>query len=519
MVALVACARSLPREAEEAVIVALALLGLARAFRAARTTMLKHLSRPAYTAVDLARIKALLVALTAFAVDYESTMTRPENNHDRRPPARWRKLLILPPIALGVLVLLWMAEGRQPPAQAERGEPARTVRVIEVPLVELIPKAEGYGPVRPARVWTAVAQVAGRAVKVHPKLRDGEILSAGTLLVRLDPTDYDLALSQARAELAELEVQERNAQASLAIEERNLNLARQDVERKRKLVEQGTASQSSVDEAERVMLSTRTAVQTLRNTLALIPAQRRVLEAKASRARRDLERTEIRAPFTLRVADLAIEADQYVGIGQSLFEGDDVERVEVEAQFALSTLRRLFLGRADLKLDITRLGEQLPEAVGLDPLVRLDLGNHVAEWQAEFVRFSDNVDPQTRTMGVVVAVDRPFDKIKPGYRPPLSKGMFVEVVLRGKTQKPRLLIPRNAVRNGTVYVAGADDRLRRRPVEVLFTQGAYSVIASGLAAGERVIVSDLVPAVSGMLLRPRIDEELSAQLRVAGVGS
>jgi RND family efflux transporter MFP subunit len=338
-------------------------------------------------------------------------------------------------------------------------------------------------------------------------------------LLRIDPIDYALALDQALAELAELDVQERNAQASLTIEERNLNLASRDVERKRKLMQKGTASRSNVDEAERIMLSTRMAVQTLRNTLALIPTRRSVLEATVDRAQRDLERTEIRAPFTLRVADLAIEAHQYVGVGQSLFEGDDVERVEVEAQFALSTLRRLFIGRPDLKLEVTRLGEQLPEVIGFDPLVRLDLGNYVAEWQAEFVRFSDKVDAQTRTMGVVVAVDRPFDKIKLGYRPPLTKGMFVQVVLRGKSQPSRLVIPRHAVRNGTVYVADEDDRLRRRPVEVLFTQGDYSVIASGLAPGERVVLSDLIPAVSGMLLRPQIDEAVSARLRDAGAGS
>lgn len=431
-------------------------------------------------------------------------------------PAQWRKLLIFPPIVLGVLVLLWMAAGKQPPPQTERGEPARSVRVIEAPLLELIPKAEGYGTVRPARVWTAVAQVAGRVIEIHPKLRDGEILPEGTLLVRIDPIDYALALSQARAQLAELEVRESNAQASLTIEERNLNLASQDVERKRNLMQKGTTSRSTVDDAERVMLSTRLAVQTLRNTLALIPTQRSVLVATVDRAQRDLEHSEIRAPFTLRVAELAIEADQYVSVGQSLFEGDDVERVEVEAQFPLSTLRRLFIGRPDLKLDIARLGEQLPEVIGFDPLVRLDLGNYVAEWQAEFVRFSDQVDPQTRTMGVVVAVDRPFDKVRLGYRPPLSKGMFVQVVMRGTSPAPRLVIPRNAVRNGTVYVVGADDRLRRQPVEVLFTQEDYSVIASGLTPGERVVVSDLIPAVSGMLLRPRIDEELSAQLKLAG---
>lgn len=427
-----------------------------------------------------------------------------------------RRFLLLPPLIVGVLVLAWMVQGREPPARADHGEPARTVRVVAAPLVELTPQADGYGPVRPARVWTAVAQVAGRVVEIHPKLRDGEILPAGTLLVRIDPGDYELVLRQTQAELAELEVREDNARASLAIEERNLQLAGDDVERRRKLRRQGTMPQSSVDDAERVMLGTRAAVQNLHNTLALIPAQRGVLQAQAARAQRDLERTEIRAPFTLRVAALAIEADQYVGVGQALFQGDDVQRVEVDAQFALSALRRLFIGSRELKLDVAHLAEQIPALAGLDPLVRLDVGNHVAEWQAEFVRFSDDVDAKTRTMGVVVAVDRPFDKVKPGYRPPLSKGMFVQVALRGRRQAPRVVIPRNAVRRGSVYVAGADDRLRVQPVEVLFNQGDLSVIASGLEAGERVVVSDLVPAVGGMLLRTEVDEALAARLRSGG---
>jgi len=69
----------------------------------------------------------------------------------------WRKLLLAPPIALGVLALLWIAAGKEPPATAQRGEPTRTARVIEALALDLIPTAEGYGPVRPARVWEAVA--------------------------------------------------------------------------------------------------------------------------------------------------------------------------------------------------------------------------------------------------------------------------------------------------------------------------------------------------------------------------
>jgi hypothetical protein len=189
--------------------------------------------------------------------------------------------------------------------------------------------------------------------------------------------------------------------------------------------------------------------------------------------------------------------------------------VEIEAQMAMSSLRRLFLGRPDFEVDFTRLTEQLSELLGFSPLVRLDLGNHVAEWDAEFVRFSDEVDAQTRTMGVVVAVDRPFDKIVPGYRPPISKGMFVQVVLRGVRQGARLVVPRSAVRGGAVYVADQDNRLRRRSVDVLFSQGRLSVIAEGLEPGERVVVSDLVPAVEGMLLQPQVDNDFAASLRTA----
>ncbi len=430
----------------------------------------------------------------------------------------WRKLLLVPPIALGVLVLLWIAAGKEPPATARRGEPTRTVRVIEALELDLIPTAEGYGPVRPARVWEAVAQVKGRVVEAHPRLRDGEILGRGTELLRIDPVDYELALAETKAELAELEVQEQNARTSLAIETRNLALARQELERARRLVKKGTTSRSAVDKAERTVLGARAAEQNLRNTLALIPVRRKTLQAKVERAERNLAHSLIRAPFDLRVADLKVEADQFVSVGQTLFAGDAVDQAEIEVQVAMSSLRRLFIGRPEFKLDPARLSEQLTTLLGFSPRVRLDLGNYQAEWEARFVRFDDAVDAQTRTMGVVVAVDGPYDKVIPGYRPPLSKGMFVQVVLRGKSHRARILVPRSAVRDGTVLVVDQDHRLRRRPVTVLFSQGQISVIEQGLTPGEQVLVSDLVPAVEGMLLQPTVDKKLVAVLTAAAEG-
>jgi RND family efflux transporter MFP subunit len=435
---------------------------------------------------------------------------------ERHP--RLRRLLILPPIVLGVLVLVLMAGGREPPVQAEATIRAKPVRTLEVQQVDLVPVAEGYGSVKPAQLWTAVAEVSGRIVELHPRLRDGEILPAGTLLLRIDPVDYELNLAQAEAALAELEVQQDNAKATLEIERRNLKIAEREYNRISKLAAKGTASQSNLDDAERSLVNSRNAVQNIRNTLALIPTQRKVLEAKKTQAERDLQNTRITAPFNLRVAKLQIETDQFVSKGQSLFEGDSVDRVEILAQFPLASLRRLFIGRDDIHVDSAMMGENLPQMVQLEAQVRLDLGTTQAEWQGEFVRFSDNVDPQTRTMGVVVAVDKPFEKIEPGVRPPLSKGMFVQVLLRGPAQHKRLVVPRAAVRDGQLYLVDKEQRLRRQPVEVVFSQGPISVVQDGLSPDDRVVVSDLVPAVDGMPLNPQDDPTLAERVSAAARG-
>ena len=435
------------------------------------------------------------------------------------PFSRWRALWVLPPVALGIAAIVFMASGKQPPTRIDRGEISHAVRIVEVQAVDLVPQAEGYGEVQPARIWAAVAQVAGRVIETHPRLDNGEIVAAGTPLFRIDPVDYELKVAQARAELAELAVREENTRASLAIDRRNLSLAQREQDRIGELSKKGTASKSDVDNAERTMLSARTAVQNTENTLSLLPTQQRLLEAKLAQAERDLANTMVSAPFNLRIADLAVEKDQYVGIGQTLFRGDSVDRVEVVAQVAMSALRNLFTGRNGPVPAIAEMDAKLPDFTGFRPLIRMDMGSQTAEWEAEFVRFSDQVDPHTRTIGVVIGVDGPLQKAIPGQRPPLSKGMFVQVVINGHTQPDRIVVPRSAIREGQVYVVGDDQRLQARPVDVLFSQGPLSVIAAGVQAGERLVVSDLVPAVPGMLLDAVPDEAMQAQMLTAARGA
>lgn len=423
-----------------------------------------------------------------------------------------RILWIIPPIAIGVLVLMLSAGNKQPPVKVENAETARMVRTIQVPRVDLRPVADGYGVVQPAKIWTAVAQVSGRIVEMHPRLRDGEILSAGTLLFRIDPVDYELALAQLKAELAELQVQKTNTRDLLAIEERNLSLAQREASRLKRLAEKGTQSRSKADEAERAMLNSRTSVQNLKNTLALLPTQRKVIEAKLAQAERDLQNTRVHAPFNLRIANLAMETDQFVSTGQKLFEGDGVDRSEVVAQVAISTIRHLFLGRGENAPNPMQITDKFAQYADLQAVIQMDVGGHTAEWQAEFVRFTDAIDSETRTIGAVVALDKPFEKIIPGRRPPLSKGMFVTVRLLGREQPKQLVVPRNTIRDGKVLLVDDDQRLRIQPVTTLFHQEGLSVIASGLSEGQSLVVSDLIPAVAGMRLKTQTDEALQQQL-------
>ena len=67
-------------------------------------------------------------------------------------------------------------------------------------------------------------------------------------------------------------------------------------------------------------------------------------------------------------------------------------------------------------------------------------------------------------------------------------------------------------------LADEENRLRRQPVDLLFSQGDISIVASGVTAGQKIIVSDLVPAVSGMQLETKTDTEIEEALATAAKG-
>ncbi len=417
--------------------------------------------------------------------------------------SRLKILWVLPPVLVGIVILLVMKSGKLPPQPSQAGEVAIPVQIMTLEAVDFTPIAQGYGSVQPAEVWKAVAQVSGRIIATHPRLKNGEIITRGEMLYQIDPVDYELSLAQAQTQLAELDTQQANTRASIEIEQKNLALAQKEYRRLSKLLKKGNVSQSSVDSAERSLLQSRAQLQNLQNSLSLIPLQKKQQQAKIVQAQRDLANTRINAPLNMKVSGLAIEQDQFVSKGQLLFSGDAIDEVEITAQVSPSSLKNLFQNRQDLPQDISLLANSLASITGFKPTVKLDMGNdQIASWQARFKRFSDTVDSQTRTLGVVVAVDKPLQQVIPGQRPPLSKGMFVEVSIAGKPQPGRIVVPRYAIRDSHAYVMDNQQRLQIRPLIKAFDQRQQSVIAQGLKVGDKLVLTDLIPAVEGMLLKP-----------------
>jgi RND family efflux transporter MFP subunit len=442
-------------------------------------------------------------------------------------------LLIILPIAAAVLVVAYLVTHKPGPTRKQFQESIRTLRIIEAPSVDLIPRAAGYGVAEPGWVWEAVAEVKGTVVSIHPRLKSGELIEAENVLIQIDPTEYELAVArleasveETRANLKELAEDEENTKRLIAVEQRSLELAKKSLERKVEALKRNAISQDEVDREERNYLQQKQNVQQLKNALALIPSKRKALNAaldvhrsNLKQAQIDLAKTVIKAPYDCRLGDVDIEAGQFVRAGQSLFKAHGTAVTEVDARFRIEELRNLLSEQMRVRFQPglnTGAFKDLFRDVSV--IISLQSGEWSAEWDARIDRIRETVDVKTREMKVVAAVDRPYEKAEPGVRPPLTAGMFCRVELQGPARVGSVVVPRSAVHDGSVFVVDREHRLQKKQVEEDFAQSDFVVLKSGLSGGEMVVVSDPYPAIIGMKVSPVSDDSLKQHLMALSQG-
>jgi len=380
---------------------------------------------------------------------------------------RWHLRWILPLAILGVAVLvaqLLFRTAPQPEVQ-ERAVVAPLVRVAIVAPQDLRLNVMAHGTVLPRTESDLVAEVRGRIVEVAPELVAGGFFEAGDTLLRLDDREHRITVERARAQ-----VKLRTSEAKLAWAEAG---------RRRQLAGRGAASAADLEQFE-----SRGRV-----------AQAALEEARAAlqQAELDLERTVVEAPFAGRVRERSVDLGQFVNPGTKLARVYAVDYAEA----------RLPVPTEDLvHLDFDLGFEPSEGAPGGAPItLRARLGGRDLEWPATLVRSEGEIDLRTRTLHLVARVDDPYGRRLPRVSP-LPSGLFVEAEIEGRELRGVFVLPASALRDGdVVYVLDAEDRLETREVDVVRRGQDQVVIQSGLAAGERVVVSPLRAVSEGMQLR------------------
>jgi RND family efflux transporter MFP subunit len=393
-----------------------------------------------------------------------------------RPSNNLRRALLMAGLPLVILVAgaglaVAMILSRPVVERQVPTTPPPLVRVMEVERRDVTLSVETQGTVLPRTASTLVAEVSGRVTWVSPKLVNGGFFENGDELLRLDGTDYEQALAQAKADVARAKVQ-------LARQRADAEIARSEWTR----LGEGKATPLALRELQ------------VEEARAALDAAR----AAEARAARDLERTVVRAPYAGRVRDERVDVGQFLARGTTIAEIYAVDFAEVRLPLPDEEL-------AFIELPLSYRGE-IGDGEGPPVTLSSRFAGRTYSWRGRLVRTEGEIDRRTRMVYTVARVRDPYGVPEGGEKPPLSVGMFVDAEIRGITADAVAAVPRAALRDEeTVLVVDDDSRLRFRQIDVLRLTDQQAIVRAGLEDGERVCLTPLDTVVDGMEVRTTRD--------------
>ncbi len=399
-------------------------------------------------------------------------------------------------LALGFGAFQLLDSMREPPQRVSRSYVGPLVEAVAAPLQQVQVVVEGQGTVRPDAQIDLVPQVSGIVVWKDADFKPGGTFAKGALLFRIDPRDYELAVQQAAAQVAQASYQ--------------LDLAREEAAIAKQEWQRLHAEEAPTDLVLR------------QPQLRAAEASLQGAEARLAEARLRLDRTKVYAPFAGRVRTARVDVGQHLNAGQAIAQLYSIEKAEIVVPVPDEDL-----GWFTLPLPIAIAAASTPNAVaernaegrshafafsreGASVVVRGAFAGRRHQWDGRVVRTEGELDPQSRMVRLVVEVEAPYGGIADG-TPPLTVGMFVEVAIAGRTVDGVRVLPRVALREGDrVWAVGRDGVLRIRQVQVARALEDEVLAYIDMAPEERVIVSQLSGVTDGMQVR-LADGNLGAQ--------
>lgn len=433
-------------------------------------------------------------------------------------------LLLIVGLAIGLVV--YKVKSGAPVEHSMQGLPAVSVKVLDLQALPFRPRATAYGHVAPTVFLNAKSEVSGKVIYIHPDLKKGAVVPAGTVVLRIEPTTFELNLNQSesalqasQSSLVQLDVEEKSNSRQLNIAKENLKVGEAEFDRIKSIFDRKLIAKSAVDAEEQKILSLRKQLEEVQGKAAAFQSRRASLQAQidqslsqVSQSQDTLGRTEVKLAFVARIGEVSIEQGEFIPAGAVLFEALGMESVEISAELPTSQFGPLIIGM-NLQSSIGPGDDAIPNAVAamnMESTVRLvGWENKASQWQGQLLRIGESIDPTRDTLELLIHVDKPYDNIIPGVKPPLVKGMYTAVEIAAPIQQA-LIIPRKALHEGRVYVVGDDNKLAIKKVDVAYRQGDLVVLReaqSGLSVGDKIIVSDVIPVIAGLPLLPTVDEE------------
>ncbi|MFN3163281.1 MAG: efflux RND transporter periplasmic adaptor subunit [Pseudohongiellaceae bacterium] len=347
-----------------------------------------------------------------------------------------------------------------------------SVRVAEVQYESVQLVVESQGKVQAAQQVSLSAAVAGPVAWISPDLEAGGYVEQGQPLLRLETSDFEIALARAEATLQQARAEAQHSG--------------QELERLREVAERRLASESQLQNAQRQ-------AQVDRGRLA-------DAEANYRQAQLDLERAEMVAPFNAVVQLREVEVGQYINRAQSIAVLYGADVVEVRVPLAIRQL-------GYLNVPLASRGE-IPAEQAPDVTLTGIYGGAEQQWQGKLVRNEASIDPNSNTVQTIIRVQQPSGD----GQLPLPVGLYVQAAIEGREVDDLVALPRSVVRNNNqVLVVDAENKMYYRDVEIYRLEENRVLISGGLLPGEFICTSPIQAVVNGMSVQPIVESLTTSQ--------
>ncbi|MEN0068123.1 MAG: efflux RND transporter periplasmic adaptor subunit [Myxococcota bacterium] len=372
----------------------------------------------------------------------------------------WANAVILFVVVGGATLVSVVMFSLRPEVQRQVREPSiPRVEVIVVKPQDKTAHVHAHGIVEQAKQISLMPQAQGRIVWQSDELVPGNRVQKGTVLARIDPSDYELAVEQSKSLV-------RNAEVELELERGRQTIA-----------QEAWALLGGGADAEDAPLALRKP--------QLKAAEQSLAAAQASlrQAEINLQRTFLVAPFNSVILEESIDLGQVVGPSNTVVKLLGTDEVRVKVSLPMDQVSTVALPT----------GEDPGSRAYVEQ--RFSTGSVVRVGSVS--QLLAQLDSATRTAQLLVAVPNPMEG--PEGSIPLLPGAYVDVAIDGRVLSDVMAIPRTALDEGDrVWIVEQEGTLASRTVRVAWREAEDVAVTDGLESGNRVAVSPLAHPIEGM---------------------